>query len=65
MRKKYSIIYADPPWAYRVWSKKGQEGTAASHYSTMSVQEIKSLPVEEIAANDCVLFLWATYPNLV
>ena len=65
MRKKYSIIYADPPWAYRVWSKKGQESTAASHYSTMSVQEIKSLPVEEIAANDCALFLWATYPNLV
>ena len=65
MRKKYSIIYADPPWAYRVWSKKGQGRSAVSHYSTMSVQEIKSLPVEEIAANDCVLFLWATYPKLI
>ena len=21
--KKYQVIYADPPWAYRVWSKKG------------------------------------------
>lgn len=64
MGKKYNIIYADPPWRYRVWGKKGQEGTAESHYATMSVQDIKALPVAEIAEKDCVLFLWATYPNL-
>ncbi|MCG4783711.1 adenine methyltransferase, partial [Acetatifactor sp. DFI.5.50] len=26
--KKYSIIYADPPWAYRTYSKKGQGRSA-------------------------------------
>ena len=30
--KKYSIIYADPPWAYRTYSKKGQGRSAESHY---------------------------------
>ena len=33
--KKYSIIYADPPWAYRTYSKKGQGRSAESHYPTM------------------------------
>ena len=61
---KYSIIYADPPWTYRVWSKKGLGRSAASHYNTMSLERIKALPVKEIVAKDSVLFLWVTYPNL-
>ena len=44
--KKYNIIYADPPWAYKVWSKKGNGRSAESHYSTMSIEDIKALPVE-------------------
>jgi len=63
-RHKYSIIYADPPWTYRVWSKKGLGRSAASHYNTMSLGRIKALPVKDIAAKDSVLFLWVTYPNL-
>ena len=38
--KKYSIIYADPPWAYRTYSKKGQGRSAESHYPTMCMSEI-------------------------
>lgn len=64
MSKKYNIIYADPPWAYRVWSKKGQGRSAEAHYPTMNLNSIKALPVDKLAADDCVLFLWATYPNL-
>ena len=60
--KKYSIIYADPPWSYKVWSGKGK--TAANHYRTMDLKSIKALPVKDIAAENCVLFLWATYPCL-
>jgi len=30
----------------------------------MSVEEICALPVQELAADDCVLFMWATYPML-
>lgn len=62
--KKYSIIYADPPWAYRTYSKKGQGRSAESHYPTMCIEDIKALPVGELAAKDCALFLWITFPCL-
>ena len=62
--KKYNIIYADPPWAYRVWSDKGKRRSAESHYSTMSLEDIKSLPVEKLADKDCALFMWITVPLL-
>lgn len=62
--KKYNIIYADPPWSYRVWSKKGSGRSAESHYPTMSIAEIKALPVSQIAGQDCILFLWVTFPVL-
>ena len=38
--KKYSIIYADPPWAYRTYSKKGQGRSAESHYPTMCIESL-------------------------
>ena len=60
--KKYNIIYADPPWQYRVWSKKGQGRSAESHYPTMSNKELAQLPVSKICEKDCVLLLWVTAP---
>lgn len=62
--KKYKVIYADPPWAYRAWSEKGKGRSAESHYSTMSLADIKALPVGELADKDCALFLWITFPLL-
>jgi N6-adenosine-specific RNA methylase IME4 len=62
--KKYSIIYADPPWSYEVWSKKGQGRSAESHYSTMPQKDIMTLPVCDIANKDCSLFMWITMPCL-
>lgn len=59
--QKYNIIYADPPWSYQ---QKNLSGVAAHHYPTMSVEDICRLNVSEIAADDCVLFLWATFPQL-
>ena len=59
--QKYNIIYADPPWRYQ---QKNLLGAAEHHYSTLSVKDICGLKVEEIAAKDCVLFLWATFPQL-
>ena len=44
MEKKYNVIYADPPWSYKVWSKKGAGRSAESHYPTMSIEAIKALP---------------------
>lgn len=62
--KKYQVIYADPPWEYRVWSKKGSGRSAESHYPTMSMEEIENLPVWELADENCALFLWITFPLL-
>ena len=62
---KYNIIYADPPWTYKVWTAKGGHKSASAHYQTMSLEDIKKLPVESIAADNSILFMWATYPNLL
>lgn len=62
--KKYQIIYADPPWQYKVYSKKGQGRSAESHYPTMNIDDICKLPIKELADQDCVLFLWMTFPTL-
>jgi site-specific DNA-methyltransferase (adenine-specific) len=64
--KKYKIIYADPPWAYKDKRDKHPRlcGGASAHYDTMSIADIKALPIQNIAAEDCMLFLWATFPNL-
>lgn len=62
--KKYNIIYADPPWAYQVWSNKGKGRSAESHYPTMSKTDIQTLPISQICEKDCVLFLWVTAPCL-
>ena len=59
--KKYSVIYADPPWRYDM--KRGN-GVAENHYPTMSIDELCALPVAEIAAPDSALFMWATFPQL-
>lgn len=60
--KTYSVIYADPPWQYD--DKKKNRGGAERHYPTMSDHEIQNLPVSQIAADNAVLFLWATWPKL-
>ena len=62
--KKYNVILADPPWAFRAWSNKGMGRSAEQHYPTMGLEDIKALPVADLAAEDCVLFLWATFPML-
>ena len=59
--KKYDVIYADPPWQYQ---DKHCIGNAEAHYPTMGIDDICKLPVNEIASDNCVLFIWATYPML-
>jgi N6-adenosine-specific RNA methylase IME4 len=62
--KKYGVIYADPEWDHDTWSEAGKGRAAANHYPVSSTAVIKSRPVGEIAAADCVLFLWVTVPHL-
>lgn len=60
-KKKYSIIYADPPWRY---NDKGCNGNCEAHYPTLSIKDLCQLPVAEICNKDAILFLWTTYPML-
>ena len=61
MEKRYNIIYADHPWKY---DRQKGEGGAAYIYQTMSLAEIESILVNEIAADNAVLFLWVIFPKL-
>lgn len=60
--EKPRVLIADPPWSYR---NGGNRGAAERQYPTMGVDRICALGVSEIVADDCVLFLWATWPQLV
>ena len=60
----YRVIYADPPWTFSTYSRKGKGRSAEAYYDCMSLDGIKALPVAEWAANDCVLLLWTTDPLL-
>lgn len=70
---KYSVILADPPWSYRVYTGKsgkakqgraGMRGVATRHYQTLPVDTIAQVPVADLAAIDCALLMWATMPCL-
>jgi|TARA_R100001163_G_C4993042_1_gene144939 N6-adenosine-specific RNA methylase IME4 len=56
--KKYNIIYADPPWHIKKIKRKSRPNQIKMDYPTMQLEEIKNLPVNTIAENNSVLFLW-------
>lgn len=58
----YGVIYADPPWKYETFSENGMDRSADNHYPTMSMFDMLALDVP--AADDCVMFMWATVPML-
>lgn len=55
----YKVIYADPAWTFS-GGKKGRP----QHYKRMTLAEIKAMPVADVAADDCWLFMWTTGPHL-
>jgi N6-adenosine-specific RNA methylase IME4 len=54
----YDVIDADPPWAFERWSDKNQSKGAADQYDLMTLDQIKALPVGQLAGRDCLLLLW-------
>jgi len=65
--KKYTIIYADPPWSYNKYSnskKNISKKIRVTPYAPMPLEEIKALPVSAISEKDSILFLWVTFPCL-
>jgi len=63
IKDKYNIIYADPPWKYTDTLKLQGQG-ALNHYDTLTQEELFALPINKIAQEDCVLFMWVTMPML-
>ena len=60
--KEFGTILADPPWRFTNRTGKiAPEHTRLSRYQTMSLSEIKRLPVADIAADPSHLYLWV--PN--
>jgi len=63
--KKYQIIYADPPWKFKVWCfGTGSGRSPDQYYPTMNIEDICALPIQDIADKNCILFLWGTWPKL-
>jgi N6-adenosine-specific RNA methylase IME4 len=60
----FDFIMADPPWSYEMYSEAGYEKSPDAHYRTMDIAAIKAMPVELLAAKDCLLWLWAVGPML-
>jgi N6-adenosine-specific RNA methylase IME4 len=54
-------IAVDPPWPFTAYSDRAN---SIPPYDTMTFEEIKALPVGELAADDCALFMWVTWPNM-
>lgn len=66
MTLKYDVILADPPWNYEVYDKDTGNGRSPSaHYQTMTLEALCALPIRELAADNCALFLWSVWPSLL
>jgi N6-adenosine-specific RNA methylase IME4 len=62
--RRFAVVLADPPWSFKVYSRKGKLRSAERHYDCMSLDDIKALPVASLAADDCALFLWGICPEV-
>ncbi len=54
----YRTILADPPWKFLTRSDKGLGKSPDRHYNTMTIDEIKALPVRDVCTTDAVLLMW-------
>lgn len=77
--RKYDIIYADPPWDYggkmqfdkssiktenQGWKRDIFISAANFKYPTVKTKDLMKIPLGNICADDCLLFMWVTNPHL-
>lgn len=61
----FGAILSDPPWAFMGYNSQGTpHRSEEDHYPTMTLDEIKALPVQQAAAKDCALFMWVIGSHL-
>jgi len=63
-RGTYRVLYADPPWTFMTFSRKGKGRSAEAYYDCLTLDQLRRLPVGEWAAKDSALLLWTTDPLL-
>jgi site-specific DNA-methyltransferase (adenine-specific) len=59
--KRFGVIYADPPWPFETSQTRR---SVEHHYNTSTLDEIMKLPVAQLAADDCALVMWCTWPHI-
>ena len=57
---KYRTILSDPPWNINQRGKYSNR-SAESHYPLMTLEQIKAMPISDLAAENAHLYLWV--PN--
>jgi N6-adenosine-specific RNA methylase IME4 len=57
------VITIDPPWPFEQYSDRADRAVT-THYDAMTLDEIKALPIRGLAADDCAVFVWVTWPNM-
>ena len=58
-KRRFATVLADPPWQFQNRTgKMAPEHKRLARYPTMSLQEIKDLPVEDITEDNAHLYLW-------
>lgn len=64
-KAKFGVIVSDPEWRFEPYSREtGMDRAADNHYPTTPKEKLVVRDIPSIAADDCVLFLWATIPML-
>lgn len=70
-RGHFKAVLADPPWNFVTrWAQarttgKNGGGDRRPKYDLMTTDEICALPVPDLSDENCVLFLWACWPNIL
>lgn len=60
----YEMIVIDPPWGFDLYSKEGAKKSALAKYDLMKDADILAMPVGKLASMNCLLYCWATAPQL-
>ena len=54
----WPVILADPPWAFQTYGGASVPARGVQPYHTMTLDDIKAVPVADVAGKDCMLFMW-------
>ncbi|AET42208.1 DNA methyltransferase [Vibrio phage SIO-2] len=58
---KFDVIYLDPPWSYDDKNNNGERG-ADHKYDTMSLDELRNMPIADLLKEHGQVWMWHTTP---